>query len=150
LVSRASLEAFLALRTLALAGASRRGGKVGNHLLKELLARGLRVYPVHPQADRVDGVPCLPSLADLPAGVEGLVLVVPPPETERLVRQAHEKGIRRVWMQQGAESEEALRFCRENGMEAIHGHCLLMFLEPVGFPHGLHRWIKGALGGLPS
>ena len=28
--------------------------------------------------------------------------------------------------------------------------CILMFAEPVGAFHGLHRWLKGLFGGLPK
>jgi predicted CoA-binding protein len=65
------------------------------------------------------------------------------------VRDAAAAGIRRVWMQQGAESEAAIRFCAENGISAVHGECILMFAEPAAFYHRMHRWVWGLLGKLP-
>ncbi|MCG6963845.1 MAG: CoA-binding protein [Acidobacteria bacterium] len=150
MTSRAAVDAFLAQRTLALAGASRSGKKFGNTILRELRMKGYEVIPVHPEAEAVDGVPCVPSLARLPAKVGGLVLVVPPAQTERLVVQAVAAGIPRVWMQQGAESPEALRLCREAGLGAVAGECILMFAEPTGFFHRLHRGLWRLLGKLPA
>lgn len=149
-VSRSTVEDFVAQKTLALAGASRGGKKFGNSVLKELRDKGYTVYPVHPEVKDIDGVACAPSLAALPAEVGGLVLVVKPAESEKLVREAHAAGIRRVWMQQGAESAEAIAFCRDNGIDVVFGECLLMFAEPVQSVHSFHRWVWKIFGKLPK
>lgn len=149
MTSQASVEAFLAQKTLAIAGVSRGGGGFGNSVLKDLTGKGYEVLPVHPEADEVGGVPSSPSLAELPKKVGGLILVVQPQQTERLVREAKEAGIDRVWMQQGAESAEAIRFCEENGIDAVHGECIMMFAQPTGI-HRFHRWLWGILGKLPK
>ncbi|NOY06371.1 MAG: CoA-binding protein, partial [Chlorobi bacterium] len=63
---------------------------------------------------------------------------------------AAENGIRRIWMQQGAESEEAIRFCEEHGINVVHGECIMMFMEDPAFMHRAHRWVWKLLGKLPS
>ncbi|MCZ7557329.1 MAG: CoA-binding protein [Bacteroidia bacterium] len=142
--------AFTEQRTLALAGASRNGKKFGNTLLKDLANKGYTVHPVHPSAESIDGVRAFPSLAALPEAVGGLVLVVPPAESEKLVREAADAGIPRIWMQQGAESPEAIRLCEERGLECTHGYCLLMFADPVNSIHRVHRWFAKVFGKLPK
>jgi predicted CoA-binding protein len=149
MTTREAVDGFVSQKVLALAGASRSGKKFGNAVLKELRAKGYEVLVVHPDADTIDGVPCYRSLADLPKPAGGLIAVVPPPETRRLVTEAAAAGITRVWMQQGSESPEAVRFCEENGMVAVHGECILMFVEPAAFIHRFHRWIWSVLGKLP-
>ncbi len=149
MTSRAAIDEFLAQKRLGLAGASRSGRGFGNAVLKELTAKGYEIHPVHPAAAQVNGIPCVASVAELPAGVEGLILVVPPAETERLVRQAAERGIRRVWMQQGAESPAAIALGEQSGLTVIHGQCILMFAPQAAWFHRLHRWIWGRLGRLP-
>lgn len=150
MTSRAAIDDFLAQKTLALAGVSRGGRGFGNAVLKALRQRGCEVLPVHPEARDFDGVPCFRSIADLPPRVGGLVLVVPPAQTEKLVAEAAAAGIRRVWMQQGAASPAAVDLCAAHGMTAIHGECILMFAEPVVSIHRLHRGILGLLGRLPK
>jgi len=148
MTSKKSIDGFLAQKTLALAGVSRSGGKFGNKVLRDLAGKGYDVFPIHPEADEIDGVTCYSSLTDLPTAAGGLVLVVPPPQTERLVREAREAGIGRVWMQPGAESEAAIRSCEERGIDVVHGECIMMFAQPKGI-HKAHRWLRGALGRLP-
>ena len=149
MTTASSVERFLAHDTLALVGASRSGKRFGNTLLKELDAKGWDVAVVHPGAGEIGGHPCYPSLADLPAGVEALLVCVPPSETERVVREAAAHGITDVWMQLGAASPEAVRFCEEHGLNAVHDECVLMFAHPTGV-HRFHRWMWGLFGRLPA
>lgn len=149
MVSRAAIDEFLAQKSLALVGVSRDGRGFGNVVRKELPGRGYTIRLVHPEADTIEGQPCARRLADVAGDVGGVVLVTPPAATERLVREAAEAGLRRVWMQQGAESPEALRLCQELGLAAVHGECILMFSGRPGFPHGLHLWFRKVLGRMP-
>ncbi len=149
MTSKVAVDEFLSRKTFALVGASRGGKKFGNAVLRGLKENGYRVIPVHPVAGTLEGLPCSPSLAALAAPVDGVVAVVPPAETEKVVREAHAAGIRRVWMQQGAESAVAVRFCAENGMTPIHGECLLMFLRRGSGIHRFHRFLNGLFGKLP-
>ena len=150
MTTRATVDDFLAQRTLAVVGVSREGRKFGNMAFRELRNKEYQVFPVNPNAEEVEGEPCYPSLQALPQEVSGVLIVVPPEQTEQVVRDAAEAGIRRVWMQQGAESEGAIRFCEEQGIRAVHGECILMFAEPTGFGHRMHRWVWGLLGKLPK
>ena len=150
MTSRAAVDEFLAQKTLALVGVSRGGKGFGNTVLKTLRKHGREVLPVHPEVRDIGEVPCFRAVADLPPRVGGLVLVVPPAQTEKLVAEAAAAGIRRVWMQQGAESPAALAFCAANGVTAIHGECILMFAEPAGRIHRLHRGINRLLRRLPK
>ncbi len=149
MTTQASVEDFLAQKTLAIAGVSRSGKGFGNSVIKDLSGKGYEVLPVHPEVDEVAGFHCYRSIADLPKEVGGLVLVVPPDQTKKLVREAKDAGIQRVWMQQGAESAEAIRYCEENGIDAVHGECVMMFAQPAGV-HRFHRWVNGVFGKLPS
>ncbi len=150
MTTKAAVDDFLAQRTLAMVGVSRRGDKFGNVLYRELKGKGYRLFPVHPRAESLEGDRCYPSLQALPEPVGGLVVVVPPGQAEQVVRDAAAAGIRRVWLQQGAESPTVVQFCEQNGLSVVHGECLLMFAEPTGFGHRLHRWIWKVLGKLPK
>lgn len=149
MVARTVIDDFLTQRTLALAGVSRTGKRFGHAVYEDLTRKGYRVLLIHPEVDEIGGVPCYRSIADLPARVDGLVLVVPPQQSEILVKEAHEAGIRRVWMQQGAESEDAIRYCEDHGMDVVHGQCIMMFADPKGV-HKLHHWVRDLFGKLPA
>jgi hypothetical protein len=149
MTTQASVEGFLAEKTLAIAGVSRSGKGFGNSALKDLTDKGYEVLPVHPEAEEVGGVRCSPTIAELPKEVGGLILVVPPDQSEKLVRQAKDAGIKRVWMQQGAESAAAIGYCESNGIDVVHGECIMMFAQPTGF-HRFHRWLNGLFRKLPA
>jgi hypothetical protein len=146
--TQSSVEQFLALRGLGLVGASRGGRKFGNVVLRELTKKGYQVSVVHPEVAEIDGAGCYPSVSALPDEIGGLVLVVPPEQTEKLVREAAARGIRHIWMQQGAESAAAIELCGASGIDVVHGECILMFAEPAGI-HRFHHWLWKVLGKLP-
>jgi predicted CoA-binding protein len=151
MTSKAAVSDFVAQRKLAIVGVSRQKKmKFGNLAFKELRAKGYSLFPVHPEAESIEGERCYPNLSALPEPVEGVLVIVPPAQTEQVVRDAAAAGIKRVWMQQGAESPAAIKFCEENGISAVHGECILMFAEPAAWYHRAHRWAWKLLGKLPK
>jgi predicted CoA-binding protein len=149
MTSKAAVADFVSQRKLAVVGVSRRKMKFGNLAFRELKRKGYKLFPVHPHAEQLEGERCSASLAALPEPVDGLLVIVPPAQAEQVVREAAAAGIRRVWLQQGAGSPAAIRFCEENGISVVHGECILMFAEPAAWYHRAHRWVWGLLGKLP-
>jgi uncharacterized protein len=144
------VQGFLAEKTLAVAGLSRDEKSFSAAAARELRARGYTLYPVNPNASSVGGEKCYPSLAELPGKVGGVLVFTPASATEKVIREAVAAGICRIWIQQGAQSEAALRFCADNKLPAVSRHCILMFAEPVGPLHGFHRWVNKLFGALPK
>lgn len=149
MVEQNTIDSFLAEKKLVLAGASRTAGKFGNTILKELIGKGYELLLIHPDAETINGVACHKSLLELPEKVGGLINVVPPIQTGKLVQEAYSAGIKKVWMQQGSESAAAIQFCKEHDIEVIHGECILMFAQPQGL-HKFHHWLWGIFGKLPG
>jgi predicted CoA-binding protein len=147
--SRAAVDEFLGKPAIAIAGVSRSGKKFGNLAMRELRAKGYRVYPVHPIAATIDSVRCYPTFATLPERVDALLVVVPPVAALDVIREAAAAGVRYVWLQQGSESKDVLALCRDLGLVVVSRECILMFAKPHGV-HKFHRWIWGALGKLPA
>jgi len=150
MVSKKAIEDFYSFRKLAIVGVSRSGKKFGNSATKELTKRGYIVYPVNPNADNVDGNKCYRNLNNLPEKVEGAVIIVQPHESGKVVREAKAAGINNIWLQQGSQSEDAINYCNNNGMNVVYGECILMFSEPVGGFHKFHRTINKVLRELPK
>lgn len=150
MTSKAVVEDFVSQKKLAIAGVSRSGGKFGNAIFRELSAHGYRLYPVHPEAETLEGTPAFKDFNSLPEKVGGVIVVVPPAQAEQVVREAVAAGVPRVWLQQGAESEAAIRFCEEQGVPEVHGECIMMFTRGRAFPHNMHRWVWKLIGKLPQ
>jgi predicted CoA-binding protein len=121
-----NIDTFLSLKSVAVVGASRDRNKYGNIVYRNFVSRGVKVFPVNPEAAIIEGDACYPSLADLPEKVEGAVIVVPPDRTEMVVREAVAAGIPSIWLQPGAESLEAVRFCEASGLCLVWNACILV------------------------
>jgi predicted CoA-binding protein len=149
MTSPAAVEAFVQQPALALVGMSRSGRKFGNAACRELKRKGYRVYPIHLSADAIEGIQCYRRFTDLPEPVDAVLVVVPAAQAINVVRDAAAAGIHRIWLQQGAESPEVLKTCRDLGIDVVHGECILMFARPTGV-HKAHRWVWRLLGKLPK
>jgi predicted CoA-binding protein len=115
----------------AVVGVSHSNDKFGSIVHRRLKKRGEQVYAVNPTLGEVEGERCYPTLADLPEQVDQIVVVVPPRETERVVEEAVERGVTRVWMQPGAESPAAVEYCRARGVDVIAGRCILRYMDQM-------------------
>ena len=149
-VTGESIRQFVSDKKIAVVGASAAGKGFGAFAYSELKKKGYRVMAVHPTASVVHGDPCWPSFASLPEPVERALVVVKPEAAEGVLREAAAAGVRRIWLQQGAESPAALRAAEELGLDVVHGQCILMFADPVGPLHGIHRWVWKLIGKIPQ
>jgi predicted CoA-binding protein len=123
------IAAFLAATSFAVVGASTDRSKYGNKVLRCYQQNGRTVYPVNPKAPEVEGLRAYPSLAALPAPVPAISIITPPAATEQVVREARAAGVKHVWMQPGAESDEAIRTAEAQGINVIAGGpCLLVVM----------------------
>ena len=123
------IDAFLAAPRFAVVGASTDRSKYGNKVLRCYQQHGREVYPINPKAREVEGLAAHPSLAALPTPVTAISVITPPAATEQVVREAHAAGVQHVWMQPGADSDEAVRTAEALGMSVIAGGpCLLVVM----------------------
>lgn len=150
MVKREVVNEFLSCSKIAVAGVSRTGKKFGNSAVRELRKKGYSVLPVNPNANEIEGEKCFSNLNQLPEKVDAALVVVPPDESMKVVKDAVSAGIKNIWLQQGSESTEAINYCNDNGVKIVYGQCILMFAEPAEFFHKAHRWVKGFTGKLPK
>lgn len=134
-----AMEAFLQERTIAVVGMSR-GKGFANGAARALRAAGHRVLPVNDQADEIGGERCYRSVAAIPEPVGAVLVVVPPSRSAAVVAECVRLGIRKVWLQQGAESPEAIRVARDAGLDLVERECVIMYAKPRGI-HRVHRWL---------
>ncbi|MFF9351000.1 acetate--CoA ligase family protein [Streptomyces sp. NPDC014734] len=86
------LDRFFRPESVAVVGASDTEGRPNTGITRQLMAWaervGARLHPVHPTRDSVFGLPCHPSVADLPEQVDLAVLLVgdPLPVIEELAQ----------------------------------------------------------------
>ncbi len=110
----------------AVVGVSRDRNKYGRKVYEDLKAAGYRAYPVNPNVDSIGEDRCFRSLKELPEKPDVVSIVVPPEAALGVLEECASMGITRVWMQPGSESDDAIGFCREHGMEVLHGMCIMV------------------------
>jgi predicted CoA-binding protein len=123
------INLFLNSAAFGVVGASPKRNKYGNKVLRCYQQNQRNAYPVHPIHKEIEGIPCLQFVKDLPAEVQSISIITPSQVTERIVREALEKGIMNIWMQPGAESLDAIAFCKAHQINLIaNGPCILVSL----------------------
>ena len=105
-------------------------GDVGNEkkyaykILNKLNEKGYNVVGVSLKG----GENIFKSLSEVPYNIEVIDLCINPIKGIEFIKEAKALEINKVLIQPGAESEEVLNFCKENGICSIEG-CALVELS---------------------
>ncbi|MER7132454.1 bifunctional acetate--CoA ligase family protein/GNAT family N-acetyltransferase [Streptosporangium saharense] len=131
-----SIERLLSPGSVAVVGAGREPGGVGQTVLRNLLAADFAgpVYPVHRQARAVAGVRAYPSVTAIDGEVDLAVLAVPADGVIEVVKECAEKGVRGLVVvssgfgetgPEGRERQDELaRIARAYGLRVVGPNCL--------------------------
>jgi acyl-CoA synthetase (NDP forming) len=92
------LDSLLRPRSIAVLGATERSGTVGRHTVENLLKGGFKgpLFAVNPGYATVCGLPCFPSLADLPEPVEHVIFAIGDARVEAALDDVIAHGARAV------------------------------------------------------
>jgi acetyl coenzyme A synthetase (ADP forming)-like protein len=134
--ARASLRPFFEPRAVAVIGASRSGAGIGAEILRNLRTTGYRgrIIPVHPEAQLLQGLPAVPTLADAEGDIDLAIVAVPAARVLDVVRDAAKRGVKAVvvvsagFAETGAEGrareELLLDIVRGAGMRLMGPNCM--------------------------
>lgn len=144
-----AIQQFLAAKNPAFVGVSRDKKKFSYQAWAKVRQKYPNLIPVHPEMDQVDGVTCYKSLLDVPSDVDAVIYMAPRAEAEAVVRQAIERKIPNIWLQQKADSPEAVEIAQSHKVNLVWKACILMYVEPVDSVHKFHRWVQKVFGNYP-
>jgi acetate---CoA ligase (ADP-forming) len=131
-----ALKLFLAPRSIAVIGASRRRGTIGGELFHNLLTYEFAgpVYPINPQTAVVQSVPAYTGIEALPAPPDMAVVAVPAAEVVREAERCARSGVRALVVisagfaetgpEGSARQADLVRICRISGMRLIGPNCM--------------------------
>jgi acetate---CoA ligase (ADP-forming) len=131
-----ALRRVLCPRSVAVIGASRREGSVGDAVVRNLLECGFRgpVYPINLTADSIRGMQCYPSVERAPTDIDLAVVAVPAAAVLDVAEQCGRKGVRALvvlsagFAEVGLEGQQRqrqlLQVCRTYGMRLIGPNCI--------------------------
>src|SRR5262252_4572099 len=134
----ASLAPLLAPRSVAVVGAGRREGSIGRTILLNIRDAGFagELFAVNPHAEEIEGVPCRPSVADLPTVPDLAVVAVPPAQVSKVARECGKRGVRSlVVITSGlgvSGNTHLLETCRQYGMRLVGPNCFGVAVPGLG------------------
>lgn len=134
--TKASLRAVLSPQSVAIIGASREEGSIGQLLLQCIMESRFTgvVYPVNPKAQSVLTVKAYPSVLDISDDIELAIIAVPAPIVPKVVEECGRKGVRAIVVisagfkesgDEGAEREQRVRdIALGYGMRIVGPNCM--------------------------
>ena len=143
------INEFLDSQPIALVGVSRNPKKFGYTAFKELREKGMNIIPVNSEADEIMGVRSYRNVKLLPSEVKGIIVLTKKDQTADVIREAKGKGIKQIWIQQMADSREALDELKGSDINFITGECILMHYKPHSM-HKFHGSLKKFFGRFPK
>lgn len=131
-----AMRRLLNPRSIAVVGASRKPGSVGDAVMRNLLQCGFGgpIFPVNPKADAIRGTPSYPDLEAVPVDIDLAVIALPAEAVVDVAKQCGCKGVRSLvvlsagFAEVGEEGQqrqrELLQVCRTYGMRLIGPNCI--------------------------
>ena len=110
-------------------GVSQDPTKYGYKIFTDLARMGLEVYGINPKGGTVENRELFKEIASLPVKPDVAVLVIPPQVLVAAVEQCIQAGVKEIWFQPGARSEEAYHLAVCAGIKAVDG----CFMADNGF-----------------
>jgi predicted CoA-binding protein len=111
-------------KSVAVVGYSAKAERASHWISNYLEEQGYRVYRINPVLESTTERPIFASLSELPETVDIVDVFRAPEHLPQVVNDAVAHGAKVVWMQPGAENEEAAAQARAAGLEAVVGACL--------------------------
>ncbi len=111
-------------KSVVIVGLSTDERKDSHVVAKFLQSKGIRIIPVHPQADLILGEKVYRQVADITKKVDIVNVFRPSHECPQYAEQAVQIGAKVLWLQLGIFSEEAAEIAREAGMAVIMNLCI--------------------------
>ncbi|NPV79466.1 MAG: CoA-binding protein [Firmicutes bacterium] len=130
----ADLTSLFRPRSVAVIGASRSPGKVGNSILRNILKSGYKgqIYPINPKETEIEGLKCYPSVSEVKA--ELAVIVIPAGGVLSVAEECGKQGIHNLIVitagfkevgKEGAELEKKLvDICKQYSINLVGPNCL--------------------------
>jgi len=127
---------FLENRSVAIIGASKSPGKIGNVIVKNMIQCGFpgKIFPINPKESNIEGLTCYPSIDQTPEPAELAILSIPAVKCLEIAETCGKSGVKNLVVitagfketgKEGMELERKLvEICRRYGMRMLGPNCV--------------------------
>jgi predicted CoA-binding protein len=111
---------------IAVVGVSAQPNKFGHKIFKDLLGGGYDIDGVNLKGKPLFGRNVYKNLSKLPRKPDLVLLVIPPEQTEIVVDECVRLGIKEIWMQPGAQSQNAIEKAKKAQISVTSNSCFMV------------------------
>ena len=111
-------------KRIAVVGLSDDPSRPSYDVARYLRSVGKEILPVNPNHKTVMGLPCYPTLADVPGPIDLVDVFRRPEFCADVARDAVEAGVKGIWLQSGVRSDAARDIARRAGIDFVQDRCL--------------------------
>jgi predicted CoA-binding protein len=118
-----TISQALALKNWAIVGLGNNPDRPAFSVARLLQDKGHQIFPVHPKAETVHGVPGYQSLLDIPTQIDVVDCFVNSNLVGAVVDQAITIGAKAVWLQLGVIDQAAAERAQAAGLLVVMDRC---------------------------
>jgi predicted CoA-binding protein len=123
--SRERIKEILASAgNIAVVGLSDNPERTSHMVAQAMQARGYRIIPVNPNAEKILGEISYPSLSDIPEPIDIVNVFRRSEHTVPVAEEAVKIGAKVLWLQLGVYNEEAAQIAKAGGLEVVMDRCI--------------------------
>lgn len=115
--------------TFAIVGASADPDRYGYELVHVMHQAGYKVFPVNPKYKEIIGIPCYPSLHDIPEKPDVVITALAPGNSIKAIETAAGLGIKSIWMPPDCWSDEAIAKCKSLNLNFVNDICPIYLIK---------------------
>lgn len=132
------LSNFFNAKSVAIIGASKTPGKIGNAIVKNMIKSGYQnaIYPINPKENKIEGIQCFPNIGSVGKNVDLAIISVPAKIAVSTAKQCGVSGVKNLLVisagfkevgKNGLELERNItRICKQSGMRMLGPNCVGM------------------------
>src|SRR5690348_16943550 len=127
-------------KTIALVGASRETDRPSHAVMRYMIDRGYRVFPVNPNETEILGMKVYKSLKEIPEPVDMVDIFRNSEAAGPICDEAIAIGAKSVWLQLRIINEEAAKRCEAAGLKVVMDRCPAIDMPRLGMgPPNPHK-----------
>ena len=118
------LKILKATHSIAVVGLSQQPNKASHWVPAYLQQHGYKIVPVYPKEDEILGERVYRQLSDIKEPIDLVLIFRRSDKVMPFVKEAIEKGVKAIWLQEGIYNEEAEALAQQHNIMFVMDRCM--------------------------